>query len=270
MKRIHFISGLPRSGSTLLAAILRQNPRFHAAMSGPVAGLIAALQVNASAGEYSGFIDNTTRARLLRGVFESYYGDIPEDAIIFDTNRSWTGRVPLLSELFPESKIICCVRDLGWIVNSIEALLRRNPLQLSRIFECKPMMSAYARAEYLMNAERGLIGVAWNTLREAWFGELASRLIVISYDRLVTTPMETLQRLYAELQEQYYPHNFDDVHYEESRYDSFIGLPELHKVRRKVAPVASEPVIPPDLFTRYKDRSFWKQPDANRNGVVML
>jgi sulfotransferase len=26
---IHFISGLPRSGSTLLAAILRQNPRFH-------------------------------------------------------------------------------------------------------------------------------------------------------------------------------------------------------------------------------------------------
>jgi hypothetical protein len=25
----HFISGLPRSGSTLLAAILRQNPRFH-------------------------------------------------------------------------------------------------------------------------------------------------------------------------------------------------------------------------------------------------
>jgi hypothetical protein len=35
--RIHFISGLPRSGSTLLAAILRQNPRFRAAMSGPVA-----------------------------------------------------------------------------------------------------------------------------------------------------------------------------------------------------------------------------------------
>jgi sulfotransferase len=33
---IHFISGLPRSGSTLLSAILRQNPRFHAGMTGPV------------------------------------------------------------------------------------------------------------------------------------------------------------------------------------------------------------------------------------------
>ena len=35
--KLHFISGLPRSGSTLLAGILRQNPRFHAAMTGPVA-----------------------------------------------------------------------------------------------------------------------------------------------------------------------------------------------------------------------------------------
>ncbi|WP_442939260.1 sulfotransferase [Nostoc sp.] len=31
--KIHFISGLPRSGSTLLGALLRQNPRFHASMS---------------------------------------------------------------------------------------------------------------------------------------------------------------------------------------------------------------------------------------------
>lgn len=37
---VHLISGLPRSGSTLLAALLRQNPRFHAAMSSPVASLL--------------------------------------------------------------------------------------------------------------------------------------------------------------------------------------------------------------------------------------
>ena len=32
---MHLISGLPRSGSTLLAALLRQNPRFEAGISGP-------------------------------------------------------------------------------------------------------------------------------------------------------------------------------------------------------------------------------------------
>ncbi|MGI4764644.1 MAG: sulfotransferase, partial [Janthinobacterium lividum] len=33
---MHFISGLPRSGSTLLAALLRQNPTVHAHISSPV------------------------------------------------------------------------------------------------------------------------------------------------------------------------------------------------------------------------------------------
>jgi hypothetical protein len=43
LRPVHFISGLPRSGPTLLAGWLRQNPRFHAGMSGPVGGLFSML-----------------------------------------------------------------------------------------------------------------------------------------------------------------------------------------------------------------------------------
>lgn len=38
--RYHFMSGLPRSGSTLLAAIVSRNPRFHAGMTSPAGGLL--------------------------------------------------------------------------------------------------------------------------------------------------------------------------------------------------------------------------------------
>ncbi|WP_414570950.1 sulfotransferase [Nostoc sp. CCY 9925] len=38
--KIHFISGLPRSGSTLLGVLLRQNPQFHASMTSPVGSLV--------------------------------------------------------------------------------------------------------------------------------------------------------------------------------------------------------------------------------------
>jgi sulfotransferase len=59
---IHFVSGLPRSGSTLLAAILRQNPRFHAAMTGPVGPLVEAMLGNMSmANETSIFITDAQR-----------------------------------------------------------------------------------------------------------------------------------------------------------------------------------------------------------------
>jgi len=46
MKELFFISGLPRSGSTLLSAILRQNPKMYADISSPVQGLVnSAVQV---------------------------------------------------------------------------------------------------------------------------------------------------------------------------------------------------------------------------------
>ena len=55
---IHFISGLPRSGSTLLAGILRQNPHFHAMMTSPVGGIYMAMQMAVSRkNEAAVFID---------------------------------------------------------------------------------------------------------------------------------------------------------------------------------------------------------------------
>lgn len=40
---IHFISGLPRAGSTLLAALLRQNPALHAGITSPVGSLFGTM-----------------------------------------------------------------------------------------------------------------------------------------------------------------------------------------------------------------------------------
>ena len=51
-QRFHFISGLPRSGSTLLSAILRQNPRFHAGVSSPVGAFFSSVLANVSAGSF--------------------------------------------------------------------------------------------------------------------------------------------------------------------------------------------------------------------------
>jgi len=75
----HFISGLPRSGSTLTAALLRQNPRFHAGMSSPVAGLFEGVISQVSAGsEMASMVNEEQRERILKGIFESYYADRDE------------------------------------------------------------------------------------------------------------------------------------------------------------------------------------------------
>src|SRR3981189_3177707 len=103
---IHFISGLPRSGSTLLAGILRQNPRVHAAITSPVARLFNTLLGEMSQGrEGSLFIEEAQRKAILNGLFESYYRDIlakQSKALLFDTNRMWCSKLPALTGLFPK------------------------------------------------------------------------------------------------------------------------------------------------------------------------
>ena len=71
---IHFISGLPRSGSTLLAAILRQNPRFQAGMTSPVGSLVSRmLEGMAEDQEYSVLISPQQKRELILSVFSAYY-----------------------------------------------------------------------------------------------------------------------------------------------------------------------------------------------------
>ena len=269
--KIHLISGLPRSGSTLLCALLRQNPRFAAAVTSPLASLCSGLMQNmSSSSEFAPFFSDERRVAILRSLFGAYYAHVPADQIVFDTNRAWTGKTPLLKTLFPQARIICCVREVSWVIDSVERLVRTNALQPSRLFGYKSSGTVYSRVETLMNPETGLIGLAWSSLREAWFSENADRLIVIDYDRLVRGPKETLGRLYEALGEAPFAHDFDNIVYDEPDYDAQIGIPGLHKVRPKVEARKRETCLPPDLFAKYADTNFWLNPNLNPKNVVIL
>ncbi len=267
---LHFISGLPRSGSTLLSALLRQNPRFQAGVTSPLAVLCGVLHQKMSHGEFSVFFDEQRREAMLRGLFQNYYGNIPAGHVLFDTNRTWTARIPLLARLYPRCRIICCVREVGWILDSIERLRAKSPLHLSKLFPPHAGATVYTRAESLMNSKTGLIGAAWSALREAWFADEARRLIVIPYDSLVRSPQKTLHRLYQELQEEPFAHDLHHVEYEESAYDAELGMPGLHTVRPVVRHEERVARIPPDLFAKYANTSFWDHPDLNTRRVTVL
>ncbi|MEH1976304.1 MAG: sulfotransferase [Nostoc sp.] len=111
--KIHFISGLPRSGSTLLGALLRQNPRFHASMTSPVGSLVSRmLEAMSEDNEFSVFITPEQKRALTLTIFSTFYEPQAEKEAIFDTNRLWCGKLSLIQELFPGSKVICCVRNV--------------------------------------------------------------------------------------------------------------------------------------------------------------
>jgi sulfotransferase len=267
---LHFISGLPRSGSTLLAAILRQNPRFHAGMSSPVGSLFMALQGAMSRrNEAAVFIDEGQKRELLKGLFDNYYHSIHPQQLVFDTNRAWCSKLPTLVRLYPEAKVICCVRHVPWIMDSIERLIRENAFELSGIFGFESLNTVYTRVNRLAMSD-GLVGLAIDALREAFWGENSERLILVGYEALVRNPAETLRRLYEFIGEPWYEHDFNNVEYEANDFDLALGTPNLHKVRRKVEWVERATVLPPELFNRFVNDAFWAYPEQNTNGVKVI
>jgi sulfotransferase len=99
---MHFISGLPRSGSTMIAPAREATGLVTEARNREFC-FRSALRMGKMSGasEFSVFFDDDRRKAILKGVFGGYYVGVPPDCVVFDTNRTWTARASLLAGLYP-------------------------------------------------------------------------------------------------------------------------------------------------------------------------
>jgi len=265
-RQFHFITGLPRSGSTLLSGILLQNPRFHAGMTSPVGALCSAVLGQVSAGSEFGAVVGTDKRRaLMRGLFDTYYADVDRD-VVFDTNRGWSAKMPMVHDLFPQAKVIACVRNVAWIMDSFERLHCANPYESTRLFGANAR-TVYSRLEGLAQHDQ-TVGFAWSALREAFYGEHAKSLLVIDYELLTRSPAQVMKLVYDFLGEPQFEHDFDNVEYDAEEFDTRLGAPGLHKVKAKVKFTPRPTVIPPDLFDKFDKMSFWNDKAGSAANVI--
>lgn len=270
MSKFHFISGLPRSGSTMLSAILRQNPKFHAGVSSPIASFMEGILSQVSAGsEFAAQVDVSMRRAILKGLFDNYYTGV-ETPVIFDTNRLWSAKLPVLLDLFPDAKIIATVRNVSWVMDSLERLYRKNPFEHTRLYvNAGERSTVYTRVEALGQRNR-LVGLGWSALKEAFYSEHGKSLIVVDYDILTQRPQEVMKLIYTFLGEEYFEHDYDNLDFDTPEYDEGLGVRGLHKVRKKVDFRPRQTVLPPDLFAQYSKLSFWKDATASRAHVIAV
>ena len=83
MKKYYFIAGMPRSGSTLLSAILDQNPKIHAGPASPVLSSMITLHSHMTSSEY--YVAYPKEDQMLKAVgaiMDNFYSDIDKPIII--------------------------------------------------------------------------------------------------------------------------------------------------------------------------------------------
>jgi sulfotransferase len=238
-------------------------------MSGPLPDVFTSLIRSMShVHEGSIFISDGQRKRILRSLFEAYYADLSADKIIFDTGRAWCGLLPALVEIFPDARVVCLLRNPAWILDSIERHVQRNPFLTQRMFSFEARGNVYTRVEALTGKD-GFVKRSLAALRQAWFGELANRLIAVRYESLTGSPDDAIGRIYDALGEPRYTHDFASVEYDEPQFDFNMGLPGFHKISGPVRVNTRETILPPDIFKQHDD-CFWNKPGQNPRGVLIL
>lgn len=265
MRKYNFISGLPRSGSTLLSSILDQNPKFQTGITDSMLGFTEAIFFNdtqALGGRTT--ITEETRLEMVRALFDAQYKDAPE--VVFNTNRFWTGSTGMLKRLFPEFKMIVCLRHIPWILDSVERLNNKNPLTLKPIFGNHKWPGSNERAAFLMGEigqqnggfVTGPLSLVQHSLN---CPENRDHIMYLEYECLAKDPEGSMRLVYNFLGEEYYDHDYNNVAKTYDEYDAELGLDGLHDVKQKVEYVERPTVMSPMVWNKYANRSFWLSPD---------
>ena len=257
MKSYYFISGLPRSGSTLLSAILRQNPDFYADIASAVELLAEPVIDIITGGENNLTVTEEQRKNIFYGIFDGYYQHV-EKPVIFDSGRQWTGKTNLLKSLFPYTKILCPVRDIASILNSFEVISSKNPFYTKRFAENNK--NVFARCDDVMDRNDGIVATPWILLQEGYSFN-PEMIHFIEYENLCKEPEKTMRRVYEFLEKPYYSHDFENVEYSNENFDKACNLKDLHTVRKRVEYKPPRCVLPPEIVQKYQEMNmeFWRE-----------
>lgn len=115
-----------------------------------------------------------------------------------------------------------------------------------------------------------MVGYAWSALREAMCGEQSDRLLLVTYETLISQPQRALEAIYHFIGETPFRHDFDNIEFDVAEFDRRLGTPGLHAVGRRVEPWPRRMVLPADIVRKYENDSFWRDPVRNPNKVPVV
>ncbi len=225
MNRLMFISGLPRTGSTLLSAILSQNPALYAEGNSAVCQLMWDMQQSCKFNSSEQLLANNrekTAIDLVSSIPSIYYKNV-SNKVVFDKCRSWTipDNMGMIKKYITETpKVIVLERPLTEIVESFVALRKDNGYAGD--------LEAGLLDDFSEPIVRSLNGVNWAKQNNS--GEF----LFVSYNELTTDTKATIEKIYKFCGLESFEHDFDNIINNHKENDEVYGMSGQHDIRPKV------------------------------------
>ena len=184
--KFHFDCGLPRSGSTLLTAILNQNPQIHAGTLSPVFEVMYYTDDILKGEQAQAFPKPDIFHKMVRDGIITYYCN-RDEPIIIDKCRAWPAHIDMLKKYVTDDpRIICTVRHPLDILASFITLFHKDG---GFNFIDKAMLKQGlfitddSRCEFMMNPG-GIVWESMNALATAFRQNQIQHIHFVQYDDL--------------------------------------------------------------------------------------
>jgi sulfotransferase len=242
MKEYYFLSGLPRSGNTLLGSIINQNPRISLTANTILTDVIYQLDLLKDYSTYKNFPDQKSLDNINQNVFNNYFKHWKAEFIIDRGLWGTPKNLQLLESIVKKPKFIILYRP---VLECLASFIKiEKPINIENM--CSELMN-----------NNGMIGKGLYSIKNII--KEKKEYIIINYLDLINNPIKQINKIYKFLNIDPFNHvfeNFNDFSINDIKYDdTILGVP-LHKIRTDKIELNKyniENYLPPEIIKKYSN-----------------
>ena len=231
-KKLFFLVALPRSGNTLFASIINQNPELIVTANSITLEIMKDLYLLKHTDVFQNFPDHKSLDNIIDIVYDIYYKDWPQSIIIDRGPVMTPGNFALMQKHFKRPfKCIVLLRDLMDVLASYMKWYTENPDAFPNRFGLK---NDEEKLFKIMNKE-GAVAKDLEAIKNSF--NYPNICHYIKYDDLVSQPEKEIKKIYNFIEEPYFNHKFNNLQQVEvngMKYDDTIVGKNMHNIRSVV------------------------------------
>lgn len=255
MKKFYFISGLPRSGNTLLASLLNQNPNILATGQSVVPSVYYDLQTITQNNLVNKIYPQNKR-------FDTFYNNLLSNFFIDDKEKyiiqrgEWITPINLdiIKKYCPNQiKIVIMVRNVLDIIKSNLNHANNNP----DYFINRGAVTDQDKIYNLMEKD-GYINLMLSSIKKLKEDNELKNYLIVDYDNFIKYPQKTLKDIYDYYGIKNFKTSLNNINQLENYKDHLFGH-SLHKIYTKNIKKNNYKItLDEEIIEKYKDIEFWK------------
>ena len=232
VKKLFFLVAMPRSGNTLFASIINQNPDLVCTPNSITLEIIKDLFLLKKTDVFLNYPDHQSLDNVLDSVYVNYYKNWPQKYIIDRGPVMTKGNFALMKKHFKKPfKCVVLLRDVMDVLASYMKWYTENSDAFPNRYNLKDDEEKLSK---IMN-NKGGVAKELDSIKNAFnYPELC---LFIKYNDLVQNPEEEINKVYTFFDIPYFQHRFfdlDQVQVNGMGYNDGIVGKNMHTIRNEI------------------------------------